>query len=407
MARLIAPPRGIITISGLGALAVLGVCALALATAHGGMVYADAQPSIAVTFQAQDSTGTMAVYRTVASGFAAGATITETMGDGTTIAPATGTANASGSVVMWWTLNAATKYCGTLTAKSDTATATASFWVAQASDAQSGTACAAPTSSGSSGTATPAMTTMTATAIANASATAAASASATAAATHTTAPPPATTNTSGGTGQDNSLVSRVLRHVSWPLVALGGGGLLLAALLLLFGRRAFGSASSKAQARRSVPRRLPPEGRGVAGWAGMPTRRGPAQGAVRGPGAGTGMGMGMPSAGRAPVPRPGGADPFSVPPPNQPPRYVPGRTANWPDEPAYRPSAMPPERSQPGGRSGHYPAPPAPKPDIRWSRSHPSAERSRPGAAPARTLRDAPSPGRRPGTPDSSFLQDQ
>ena len=105
---------------------------------------------------------------------------------------------------------------------------------------------------------------------------------------------------------------------------------------------------------------------------------------------------------------PGGPGTFApqgwAPRPNQPEPYVPGRTADWRDAPRFGPGA-----ATPGGRSGQHPAPRQPQPDIRWSRSHPSAERSRPGApgSPGRTLRDAPSAGRRPNAPDSAWLQDQ
>lgn len=405
-----APPRRHPLCLWLGALPLLAICLLALLAARGGPAHAATQPAIAVTQEAQDSSGTLAVYKTSATGFAANAAISETMGDGTTIAPAAGHANAAGEMTMWWTLNAATAYCGTLTAKSDLATASVSFWVAVPSDARSGTTCAPSTSSAT--TPTPA-TSPAATAVATHAAT-----------PRPTAVPTTATTTTGSGGQDNSLVGRVLRHLSVPVLALGGGVLVLIFALIYWLRMRQGTraTNSGARPRVAVDRRLPPDGRGARGWAERPTRHDPLPGAWQNP---------VFRPGRAEMPRDPMGTPAGRPGPNAPPRYVPGRPAIWPDEPPFGPPSTPPSPSLPGARYGQHPAPPFgppsgdSKPDINWSRSRPGglgAARSRPGA-PARTLRDSPGngpgstppgppsfgppPRRRPNAPDSAWLQDQ
>src|SRR5262249_51202238 len=115
-----------------------------------------------------------ATYTVVAANFPANAAITETFGDGSLIAPATGQTNASGSLTAYWTLDVTNTYCGTVTAKTDTAQATTSFWVAPSTDSRSGTACDGGTTGAASPTPnTTANTTATAAAQTTASATAA------------------------------------------------------------------------------------------------------------------------------------------------------------------------------------------------------------------------------------------
>jgi hypothetical protein len=188
---------------------------LALAATDGLVVHADTQPTLTVTIKS--GTATQTTYSVVAANFPANAAITETFGDGSLIAPFTGQTNASGSLTAYWTLDVANTYCGTLTAKTDTAQATTSFWVAPSTDAQSGTACG-----GTTGAASPTPnTTATAAAQTTASATAA-----------PTQPPIAqpTVPPAGGTGSGD-LLHQVLG--SRVLLLVGGGAVALVMLILL------------------------------------------------------------------------------------------------------------------------------------------------------------------------------
>ncbi len=211
---------------------------LTLATTGGRVARADAQPTLTVTIKS--GTATQTSYTVVAANFPANAAITETFGDGSLIAPVTAQANASGSLTVYWTLDVTTKYCGTVTAKTDTAQATTSFWVAPSTDSQSGTAC----SGGTSGAASPTPnTTATATAQATASAPAA-----------PTQPPNAqpTVAPAGGTGTGD-LLHQVLGSRLLPLVAGGAVALVMIILLLVFASTLLKSGQRKGSGRGGQP----------------------------------------------------------------------------------------------------------------------------------------------------------
>ncbi len=231
---------------------------LALATTGGWVVRADAQPTLTVTIKS--GTATETTYTVVAANFPANAAITETFGDGSLIAPVTAQANASGSLTVNWTLDFTNKYCGTVTAKTDTAQATTSFWVAPSTDSQSGTAC----DGGATGAASPTPnTTATATAQATASAPAA-----------PTQPPNAqpTVAPAGGTGSGD-LLHHVLGSRLLPLVAGGAVALVMIILLLVFASTLLKAGQRKGSGRggqtgtRNGGWNVPPSARQAApGW---------------------------------------------------------------------------------------------------------------------------------------------
>lgn len=242
--QLLAPPLL------LAAFMLAGVLAL---TATGGWVArADAQPTLTVTIKS--GTATQTTYTVVAANFPANAAITETFGDGSLIAPATGQTNASGSLTRYWTLDVANKYCGTVTAKTDTAQATTSFWVAPSTDSQSGTACGGGTTGAASPTPN---TTATAAAQTTASATAA-----------PTQPPIAqpTVAPAGGTGSGD-LLHQVLGSRLLLLVAGGAVALVMIILLLVLASTMLKSGQRKGSGRGGQP------GTRNGGWNAPPSAR--------------------------------------------------------------------------------------------------------------------------------------
>ena len=208
--QLLAPPLL------LAAFMLAGV--LALAAIGGGVVRADAQPTLTVTLKS--GTATQTSYTVVAANFPANAALTETFGDGSLIAPYTGQTNASGSLTAYWTLDVTTTYCGTVTAKTDTAQATTSFWVAPSTDSQSGTACGGATTGAASPTPNTAATVAAQT-----------TASATAAPTQPPIAQP-TVAPAGGTGFGD-LLHQVLGSRLLLLVAGGAVALVMLIILLL------------------------------------------------------------------------------------------------------------------------------------------------------------------------------
>jgi hypothetical protein len=232
--QLLAPP--LLLAAFMAAFMLAGV--LALAATGGWVVRADAQPTLTVTIKS--GTATQTTYTVVAANFPANAALTETFGDGSQIAPITGQTNASGSLTFYWTLDAITKYCGTVTAKTDTAQATTSFWVALSTDSQSGTACAGGTPGAASPTPN---TTATAAAQTTASATAA-----------PTQPPSAqpTVAPAGGTSSGD-LLHQVLGSRLLMVVAGGAVALLMFLLLLVLAATVRRSGQRKGRGRGGQP----------------------------------------------------------------------------------------------------------------------------------------------------------
>jgi hypothetical protein len=219
-------------------LALVGVLGFAALSAHAHSAYADAQPTLTVTVKSAGGTATTTVYTAAATGFPAGAAFTETLGDGSGVAPATGTVNASGNFTIYWTLDASTKYCGTLTAKTDTISASASFWVAPTSDAQSGTPC-----QGSAGGGTP-----------TPDASPSPSTSPTPATTATAAAPLPTTTPGTGSGSSrNGRLQAILAAIPWKWLGIGGGGL-IALIVIMSIVSALGKRSSAESGRTSARR---------------------------------------------------------------------------------------------------------------------------------------------------------
>jgi hypothetical protein len=195
------------------ALIVVG-CALSIAglATQPRVARADPQPALSVSLKPNSGSGSTTAYVVTATGFPTQVAYTETMGDGSAIPPATGQTSASGGFTLYWNLEATTKYCGTITAKAGTATASASFWVAPASDPQSATAC------GSGGSATPAST-----APASAGTTPPAT-NATPAATQSPAPLPTTVPSTGST---HSRLQSILAAIPWRWIGIGGAALVV------------------------------------------------------------------------------------------------------------------------------------------------------------------------------------
>ena len=225
---------------------------LALAATGGWVARADAQPTLTVTIKS--GTATETTYTVVAANFPANAAITETFGDGSLIAPVTGQTNASGSMTLYWTLDVTNKYCGTVTAKTDTAQATTSFWVAPSTDSQSGTACGGGTTGAASPTAT---------------ATATAAAQTTASATAAPTQPPIAQPTvapAGGTGSGD-LLHQVLGSRLLLLVAGGAVALVMIILLLVLASTMLKSGQRKGSGRGGQP------GTRNGGWNAPPSAR--------------------------------------------------------------------------------------------------------------------------------------
>jgi hypothetical protein len=356
----------ILALSLLSALLLAGM--LALAATGGWVAHADAQPALTVSVKSGSSTQT--TYTVVASNFPANATLTETFGDGSAIPPTTGQTDANGGMTRFWTFDVANTYCGTLTAASGTAQASASFWVAPTSDSRSGTAC-----DGGGGTASPTP---------NATATTAAQATAAATAVPTQTPIPQPTAAPASSG---GLVQGVLgNHL---LLLVGGGALALLAFIIVVLAIAAGT--------RKPQRATGARGGQAASWNGG--WNAPPGGARQGA---TGWRMPAPGAPYAQQPHAPPAGPRHEAPQGWPqpqpgprtPNRIPGAGRADPrwrimdDEPR--------ERDRPEGT-----------PDPRWSRSQPG---SRGGRGPAgagtpgriRTLRDFTDhhPGVRPTSRD-------
>lgn len=323
----------------LGALLIAGTLTI-LTTATAPLTYAAAQPTVAVALNAAASTSAQSVYTVTASGFAPQVPITQTLGDGSAVSPITGHTNGSGSFTSWWTLQVASTYCGTITAKTDTAQASASFWVAPASDSRSGTAC---TGAAGGGTANPTPATTPVATAAPANATPVVTSAA-----QSTAPLPATTPTATSETAPGPDVRALLAHLPWRWLGLGGAAVLalIVVVMVASGRRP-----------KAPPRQM--------GQRASAQRR-----AVYIPGQPAGTGSGMRAA--QPAGRP------------QPPRtaegYVPHRQPDarqWPRE--LRPMPRRDDDAPTGAGEQRHPPARGPVPDQRWSRSQPGA----------RTLRDA------------------
>jgi hypothetical protein len=227
--------------------------------AAASVVRADTQPSLTVAVKS--GTATQTEYTVTAAGFPAATAFTETLGDGTGIPPATGQTNASGGFTLFWTLDATTKYCGTISASAGSAQASTSFWVAVTTDSDSGTVC----QSAGSGTPTAASTDASANATASA-------ASGTPAATQAPAPLPTTAPASTDTSPTSGLgVSSLLHRIPWKWIGIGGGGLLV--LIIVFAM--IGSAGKRSGGGRRPPDRDRPGQWNGPGTTGV-TRRQPA-----------------------------------------------------------------------------------------------------------------------------------
>lgn len=331
----------------LAACALVGGLALALAATGGMVARADAQPALTVSIKAGGDTQT--TYTVVAANFPANQTLTETFGDGTLIAPATGQTDASGGMTRYWTLDVANTYCGTITARSGSAEASVSFWVAPSSDAQSGTACNGGGSGGGGGTANPTPNT-TATAAAQATAAATAAPTQTPSAQPTTAP--ASESGSGGLPQW-VLGGRLL-------LLVGGGALALFVIVVVL---------VVAAALRKSGKQGPAGGRNGA-WNASPSGR---QGAQRWRQVSPGAPYGQPHG-----PHAGAGWPQQAP---RTPNRMPGAGRA---DPRWRIMDEEPHDDQPG------------VPDQRWSRSQPGARGGHGAAGPGgggtparmRTLRE-------------------
>jgi hypothetical protein len=346
----------ILLLVGMGLLLTASVLG-AVRFAGAPLAHADAPPTVSVVLKPEASTSAQSVYTITASGFAPQVAITLTLGDGSAVPPIAGRTNASGTFTSWWTLEVASKYCGTVTAKTDTAQTNTSFWIAPASDPSSGTACAGTAGSGN-GNPAPA-----ATPAATAAPSHAAPVATTAA--QPAAPLPSSTP-SAADGAGPGLNLRALTaHLPWRWIGLGGAAVLgLIVVVAVAGGRRAKSPPRQARERPSA------QGRAVYG-----------RGQQMGMGGGAGMRAGQPPSWQQASPRAGGS---YVPhreaePPRTDRGYVPHREPEpraWPAE--LRP--MPRHAgAAPGSSEYRHPAARRPEPDQRWSRSQPGA----------RTLRDA------------------
>jgi hypothetical protein len=350
----------------------IGLAALACALALGGLgvaraapkARADTQPTLTVTIKS--GTATQTVYAVAASGFPAQTAYTETFGDGGKVPPANGQTNASGAFTLWWTLDATSKYCGTISAQAGSASASTSFWVALNSDSQSGAACQGAATGG--GSPTPANATPTTTGNG-------ATPGATPAATQAPAPQPTVAPTGAGTASGTGLRA-LLGRIPWLWVGAG----IVAAILLLIVALAMGSRKNKPPSGGNRPpgRRMEPPNRDPQ-WGASATsaRRRAAQREVPPPGW-EGRPLGQPPA------NPGGGWPQQEG--SRSPHRVPGAgnvNPRWrivdPDQRAPHPPSADQRWSRDQPESG--------VPDVRWSRSQPGAR----GNPPPRTLGDATS----------------
>lgn len=313
----------------LGAACALGLAGLIGAGAH--VAHADAQPALTVAVKPGGSTATQTQYTVTATGFPAGAAFTETLGDGSAIPPATGHVNSSGGFTLIWTLDAATKYCGTIAAQAGTASASASFWVALVSDSQSGTPCQG--SGGGAGTPTPATSpTPNTTATPNATATPAAAL-------------PTTTPSAGGGSSGSGRLRAILAAIPWRWVGIGGG-----ALLVLIVVMAISSALGKRQP--GVSERTSARRAAMGGVARFGSRPGYSSSARQ------------------------RAAQWQAPPTPTAQRYAPYDGA----EPRRGPGGDAGGRRWPEDGPDHYSAR-RPPPDQRWTRSQPGARGERGGTS--------------------------
>jgi hypothetical protein len=301
------------------------------------------------------------------------------MGSGYNIPPATGTSSAAGTFTIWWTLDVAGKRCGTITATATGAQASVSFWIAAASDPQSGATCVDPTAHQSGAPA--ATTTSVSTPVTRTTPAPAAAASQPAAPLPTSTPTPAPAANSSLTGQ----LRATLVQLPWKWVAIGGVALLV---VLLLGLASAGARKTGARGRQSAAR-----GQALPGY---------------------GHRVGLQAGGM----RYGAAAQWVAPETRQAPEYAPHREPDVryrQQVPQPQPQVAPgtPQRlgQAAGAMFGHTstdarrldqrgPAqrawrtadhdPPqhrAPVPDVRWSRSHPGARGSRGAAAPREPAR--------------------
>lgn len=197
----------------IGLLLIAGVLS-AVKTTWAPLAHADAQPTVTIVLKPGASTSAQSVYTVTASGFAPQVSITQTLGDGSAVPPIAGHTNASGMFTSWWTLEVASKYCGTITAKTDTAQASASFWVAPPSDPSSGTACAG--TAGGGNTNPPPAATAAATAAPSHASPVATSAA------QQASPLPSTTPTAADSTAPGFSLRTLTAHLPWRWIGLGG-----------------------------------------------------------------------------------------------------------------------------------------------------------------------------------------
>jgi hypothetical protein len=341
-----------------GALSVAAGLVAALPAAH-----ADSTPALAVTVKS--GTTSQTTYTVAASGFPAQTGFTETLGDGSGIAPATGTSDAKGSFTLYWTLDAITKYCGTITAQAGSGQARASFWVALTTDSESGTACQGSTGAGAGGgSGTPTAAAATATAQANATAAAAATPAATQAPTsQPTSAPDASAGSGGTSGGLHALLGRI------PWVPVGGAVTVLLVLIIIIGVAA-GRGGKPPTGGQREPRRGAP----APGYD--PRRRAPGAGYDPQWGGPTGTRMRSPAR-REPSER--NPDPY-----NGSARRGNEQAAQWRDGAAGTKHRVPGAgRADPRWRilDPEDRGPRSPAPDPRWSRSQPGARQPRDGGS--------------------------
>ncbi|GAC1449182.1 MAG: hypothetical protein PVSMB4_07140 [Ktedonobacterales bacterium] len=340
----------------IGLLLIAGVLT-AVKTTWAPLAHADAQPTVTVVLKPESSTSAQSVYTVTASGFAPQVSITQTLGDGSAVPPIAGHTNASGMFTSWWTLEVASKYCGTITAKTDTAQASASFWVAPPSDPSSGTACVG--TAGSANTNPPPAATAAATAAPSHASPVATSAA------QQASPLPSTTPAAADSTAPGFSLRALTAHLPWRWIGLGGVAVLglIVVVAVASGRRA------KSPPRRGRER-ASGQGRAVYG-----------RGQQAGMGGGAGMRGGQPPSWQQAPPRADSYVPHREPEPPRTARgYVPHREPEpraWPTE--LRPMARRDAAAPPGTSDYRHPAARRPEPDQRWSRSQPGA----------RTLRDA------------------
>jgi hypothetical protein len=248
-----APSRAHLFVLSLALSAVVLVGMLALSALGSTVAHADAQPTITVSVKSGADTQT--TYTVVAANFPANSTLTETFGDGSNIPPTTGQSDANGSMTRYWTLDVDNIYCGSISASTGSAQATASFWVAPTSDSRSGTPC-----DGGGGVATTPTPDTTATAAAQAT-DAATQAPTQAPITQPTAVPASSGSGSSGQGILSGRLLLLIAGIAVGLVILIVVGFALAAVLRKPDQRTGGwGASSSGRQPAQGWRQVPPGG---------------------------------------------------------------------------------------------------------------------------------------------------